>query len=100
LQIGNQASWDVHSEILNLQSEIGFGFHVRYERQGSSVRILTAATRRGIDMPCMQAEPNGHEHRVTLLMEVNSEIATRPGQVCDFRTENSALTSKLAAPGR
>jgi hypothetical protein len=37
------------------------------------VRILTAASRRGIEMPCVQAEPNGHEHKVTLLMEVNQK---------------------------
>jgi hypothetical protein len=35
--------------------------------------ILTAASRRGIDMPYVQAGPNGHEHKVTLLMEVNQK---------------------------
>jgi hypothetical protein len=37
------------------------------------MRILNAANRRGIDMPYVQAEPNGHEHKVTLLMEVNQK---------------------------
>ena len=37
------------------------------------MRILTAASRRGIDMPYVQAEPNSHKHRVTLLMEVNQK---------------------------
>ena len=37
------------------------------------MRILTAASRRGIDMPYVQAQPNGHEHEVTVLMEVNQK---------------------------
>ena len=37
------------------------------------MRILTAASRRGIDTPYVQAEPSGHEHKVTLLMQVNQK---------------------------
>lgn len=37
------------------------------------MRILTAASRRGIDTPYVQAEPSGHEHKVTLLMDVNQK---------------------------
>ena len=49
-------------------------FHVRYRNtQGTLMRILTAASRRGIDTPYVQAEPSGHEHKVTLLMEVNQK---------------------------
>jgi acetolactate synthase small subunit len=49
-------------------------FHVRYRNtQGTLMRILTAASRRGIDTPYVQAEPSGHEHTVTLLMEVNQK---------------------------
>jgi acetolactate synthase small subunit len=49
-------------------------FHVRYRNtQGTLMRILTAASRRGIDTPYVQAEPSGHEHQVTLLMEANQK---------------------------
>jgi acetolactate synthase small subunit len=49
-------------------------FHIRYRNtQGTLMRILTAASRRGIDTPYVQAEPNAHEHKVTLLMEVNQK---------------------------
>lgn len=49
-------------------------FHIRYRNtQGTLMRILTAASRRGIDTPYVQAEPSGHEHKVTLLMEVNQK---------------------------
>jgi acetolactate synthase small subunit len=49
-------------------------FHVRYRNtQGTLMRILTAASRRGIDTPYVQAEPSGHEHKVTLLMDVNQK---------------------------
>src|ERR1700747_3569984 len=37
------------------------------------MRLLIAASCRGIDTPCVQAEPSGHEHKVTLLMEVNQK---------------------------
>jgi hypothetical protein len=57
---------------LNLQSEIGFGFHAA-RRSKAPLRIRTAASRRGIDTPCVQAEPNGQEHKVTLLREVNQK---------------------------
>ena len=49
-------------------------FHIRYRNtQGTLMRILNAASRRGIDTPYVQAEPSGHEHKVTLLMEVNQK---------------------------
>jgi hypothetical protein len=62
---------DVHSEILNLQSEIGLGFHVRYKRQGSSVRMQTNAHLCDIETPYVQANPRDHECEINLLMEVN-----------------------------
>ncbi len=49
-------------------------FHIRYRNtQGTLMRILTAASRRGIDLPYVQAEPVEHTHRVTLLLDVNSK---------------------------
>jgi acetolactate synthase small subunit len=52
-------------------------FHVRYRNtQGTLMRILNAASRRGIDMPYVQAEPSEQQtHRVTLLLDVNPKQA-------------------------
>jgi len=59
-------------------------FHIRYRNtQGSLMRILSAASRRGIDLPYVQAEPVEQSHKVTLLMHVN---ARQVGQLCrDWR---------------
>jgi acetolactate synthase small subunit len=47
-------------------------FHIRYRNtQGTLMRILGAPTRRGIDIPYVQAEPAEHDHKVTLLMDVS-----------------------------
>jgi acetolactate synthase small subunit len=47
-------------------------FHVLYRNtQGTLMRILTAVSRRGIDMPYVQAEQWEQSHRVTLLLDVN-----------------------------
>ena len=47
-------------------------FHVRYRNtQGTLMRILNAASRRGLDLPSVQADPAEHDHRVTLLLDVN-----------------------------
>ncbi len=55
-------------------------FHIRYRNtQGTLMRILSAASRRGIDLPYVQAEPAEHTHKVTLLMDVN---AKQVGQLC------------------
>jgi acetolactate synthase small subunit len=55
-------------------------FHIRYRNtQGTLMRILGATSRRGIDLPYVQAEPEEHSHRVTLLMDVN---AKQVGQLC------------------
>ncbi len=47
-------------------------FHIHYRNtQGTLMRILNAVSRRGIDLPYVQAEPAEHKHRVALLLEVN-----------------------------
>ncbi len=47
-------------------------FHIHYRNtQGTLMRILNAVSRRGIDMPYIQAEPAEHKHQVTLLLDVN-----------------------------
>lgn len=55
-------------------------FHIHYRNtQGTLMRILNAASRRGIDMPYVQAEPVEQTHQVTLLLSVN---AKQIGQLC------------------
>jgi acetolactate synthase small subunit len=47
-------------------------FHIRYRNtQGTLMRILNAASRRGLDLPAVQAEPAEHDHHVTLALDVN-----------------------------
>jgi acetolactate synthase small subunit len=72
-------------------------FHIRYRNtQGTLMRILTAASRRGIDMPYVQAEPAEHTHRVTLLLEVNPK---QVGQLCrDWRAVVDVIDVKAGAP--
>jgi acetolactate synthase regulatory subunit len=47
-------------------------FHIRYRNtQGTLMRILNAASRRGLDIPAVQAEAAEHGHQVTLALDVN-----------------------------
>ena len=47
-------------------------FSIRYRNtQGTLMRIINAASRRALDIPYVQAEPNGHDHKITLMLEVN-----------------------------
>ena len=46
-------------------------FHIRYRNaQGALMRILNAASRRGLDLTSVHAEYAGHDYVVTLLLEV------------------------------
>jgi acetolactate synthase small subunit len=55
-------------------------FHIQYRNtQGTLMRILNAASRRGIDMPYVQATPAEREHAVTLLLQVSPK---QIGQLC------------------
>jgi acetolactate synthase small subunit len=55
-------------------------FHIHYRNtQGTLMRILTAASRRGLELPYLEAKPSGHHYRVDLLIEVN---AKQFGQLC------------------
>ncbi len=55
-------------------------FQIRYRNtQGTLMRILTAVTRRGLDLPYVQAEPVEHNHEVTLLLDVTPK---QQGQLC------------------
>ena len=49
-------------------------FQVRYRNtQGTLMRILNAASRRGLDIPSVQAEAAEHDHQVTLALDVNQK---------------------------
>jgi len=49
-------------------------FHIRYRNtQGTLMRILNAASRRGLDLPFVQAEQGQSDHQVTLILEVNAK---------------------------
>ena len=49
-------------------------FHIRYRNtQGTLMRILNAASRRGLDLISVQAEPAGHDYHVTLVLDVNQK---------------------------
>jgi acetolactate synthase small subunit len=62
-------------------------FQIRYRNtQGTLMRILNAASRRGLDIPYVQAEPTEQGHRVTLLLEVNGK---QVGQL--FRDWNAVV---------
>jgi len=49
-------------------------FHIRYRNtQGTLMRILNAASRRGLDLPSVTAEAAERDHQVTLVLEVNQK---------------------------
>jgi hypothetical protein len=59
-------------------------FQIYYgNTQGTPMRILTAVSRRGIDIPYVHALAVGQRHRADLLLEVNTK---QVGQLCrDWR---------------
>ena len=49
-------------------------FHVRYRNtQGTLMRILNAASKRGLDIPAVHAEAAERDHQVTLTLDVNQK---------------------------
>jgi len=49
-------------------------FHIRYRNtQGTLMRILNAASRRGLDIPSVHAEAAEQDHQITLALDVNSK---------------------------
>ncbi len=49
-------------------------FLIRYRNtQGTLMRILNAASRRGLDLPFVQAEQGEQDHQVTLVLDVNAK---------------------------
>jgi len=55
-------------------------FHIHYRNtQGTLMRILTAVSRRGLEIHYLQALSSGSEHRAEILLEVNPK---QIGQLC------------------
>ena len=49
-------------------------FTIRYRNtQGTLMRILNAASRRGLDLPYVKAEQGERDHQVTVILEVNAK---------------------------
>ena len=49
-------------------------FQIRYRNtQGTLMRILNAASRRGLDLPAVHAEATESGHQVTLALDVNQK---------------------------
>jgi acetolactate synthase small subunit len=74
-------------------------FHIRYRNtQGTLMRILNAASRRGVDMPYVQAEPTEQGHRVTLMLDVNPK---QIGQLFrDWNAVVDVIDVKAGAPAK
>lgn len=55
-------------------------FHIHYRNtQGTLMRILTAVSRRGLEIPYLRATTAGNVYRAELLLEVNPK---QIGQLC------------------
>ena len=49
-------------------------FTIRYRNtQGTLMRILNAASRRGLDLPYVKAEQGERDHQVTVILDVNAK---------------------------
>jgi acetolactate synthase small subunit len=49
-------------------------FHIRYRNsQGTLMRILNAASRRGLDLTSVHAEYSGQDHAATMMLEVSQK---------------------------
>jgi len=72
-------------------------FQIRYRNtQGTLMRILGAVSRRGLDLPFVQAEPEEHAHAVTILLDVN---AKQVGQLYrDWRAVVDVVDVRAGAP--
>jgi acetolactate synthase regulatory subunit len=87
-QAKNGLEWGTH-QLLREQGSMQT-FHIRYRNtQGTLMRILNAASRRGLDLPSVHAEAAEQDHQITLLLEVN------PKQVGQLFREWYAITDVI-----
>ena len=72
-------------------------FHIHYRNtQGTLMRILTAVSRRGIEIPHVHASPAVDGHRADLLLEVNPK---QIGQLCrDWHAIVDVTDVRFGAP--
>jgi len=72
-------------------------FHIHYRNtQGTLMRILTAVSRRGIDIPYLHAAAADGVFRADLLLEVN---AKQIGQLCrDWHAIVDVMDVRVATP--
>ena len=72
-------------------------FYIHYRNtQGTLMRILTAVSRRGIEVPYVHASPDSDEHRADLLLEVNPK---QVGQLCrDWHAIVDVTDVRVAVP--
>jgi len=72
-------------------------FHIQYRNtQGTLMRILTAVSRRGVEMPYLVASFSGLGHRADLLLEVN---AKQIGQLCrDWHAIVDVIDVRIGVP--
>jgi acetolactate synthase small subunit len=72
-------------------------FQIRYRNsQGTLMRILTAVSRRALDLPYVQAEPVENVHQVTLMLDATPK---QVGQLCrDWRALVDVLEVRPATP--
>jgi acetolactate synthase small subunit len=72
-------------------------FHIHYRNtQGTLMRILTAVSRRGIEMPYVHASGSGHSSRADLLLDVNPK---QVGQLCrDWHAIVDVMDVRVGVP--
>ncbi len=72
-------------------------FHIHYRNtQGTLMRILTAVSRRALDVHYLQASANGNGHHANLLLDVNSK---QIGQLCrDWYAIVDVIDVRVGAP--
>ena len=72
-------------------------FHIHYRNtQGTLMRILTAVSRRGLEIHYVQASSSGSEHRADILLEVNPK---QIGQLCrDWHAIVDITDVRVGAP--
>jgi acetolactate synthase small subunit len=72
-------------------------FHIHYRNtQGTLMRILTAVSRRGLDIPYVQACADGHGQLASLLLDVNTK---QIGQLCrDWYAIVDVVDVKVGTP--
>jgi acetolactate synthase regulatory subunit len=72
-------------------------FHIRYRNtQGTLMRILTAVSRRGLEVPYLHAAAADGAFRADLLLEVNSK---QIGQLCrDWHAIVDVIDVRVGVP--